>query len=135
MALGAYLVGQRALGMTGLAQAGPLISQLLVALQEQFGPWGMLGCISLVVPVLEEIYFRGVILAGLMRHIPFWVANLTQAALFGLVHENTTLFPFYLALGVVAGWLTKRSESLWPGIVLHMFNNLIAGIMVIVLSR
>jgi membrane protease YdiL (CAAX protease family) len=134
IALGVYLGGQRALATGGLAQASPMISQLLVALQEQVGPVGMLVCIAGLVPVLEELYFRGVILSGLMRHIPFWAANLTQATLFGLVHESVMLFPFYLALGMIAGGMTKKSESLWPGILLHVFNNLLSGIMVIALS-
>lgn len=133
-ALGVYLQGMNLFEGFGVAQASPLVSQLLSALNTSVGPMGMLLCIAVMVPILEEIFFRGILLSGLVRHVPFWAANLVQAVLFGLVHEATTLFPFYLGMGLLTGWLTRKSESLWPGIVMHATNNFIAGMLVIIMS-
>ncbi|MGQ0800734.1 MAG: CPBP family glutamic-type intramembrane protease [Pseudomarimonas sp.] len=31
--------------------------------------------------------------------------------------------PFYLAMGLVAGWLVKKFRALGPAIALHVLNN------------
>lgn len=81
---------------------------------------------GLVVPVVEELVFRGLFLGGLSRHISFGWANVIQASLFALSHDDMPRFPFYLALGLLAGWLVKRTGALSPAIALHALNNLLA---------
>jgi membrane protease YdiL (CAAX protease family) len=77
-------------------------------------------------PMVEEMVFRGFILTGLRRRLPFWPAALISSALFGLAHFqlNVSLYTFGLAL--VLAWLYKKSGSLWPPIILHGLKNLLA---------
>ena len=35
----------------------------------------------------------------------------------------------YLAIGLFAGWLTRRYQSLLPAIVLHSLNNTVATLL------
>jgi membrane protease YdiL (CAAX protease family) len=82
--------------------------------------------IGLLVPIVEEWVFRGLLLGGLARHIHFGWANLLQASLFMVIHDDVMRFPFYLAIGLMAGWLVKRYRSLLPAILLHVINNAVA---------
>jgi membrane protease YdiL (CAAX protease family) len=95
----------------GFAQYGALVTFLLVAV---------------LVPVFEEWVFRGVLLAGFSRHLSFGWANVLQAVLFTLIHDDLSKSPFYFAFGLLAGWLVRRYRYLLPAIALHMLNNGVA---------
>lgn len=90
---------------------------------------GVLMFISVaVVPALcEELLFRGVILSAL---IPYGktTAILGSAILFGLMHQNIEQIFYTTMAGVVLGALCVESGSIWAGVLLHFFNNLIAVI-------
>lgn len=82
--------------------------------------------VALLGPLWEELAFRGMLLGGMARHISFGWANLLQAVLFALVHDDPPRFVFYLALGLLAGWLVRKTRSLAPAIALHALNNALA---------
>jgi hypothetical protein len=85
----------------------------------------VLGVLLLVVlvPVLEELVFRGLLLGGMSRHIGFGWANLLQALLFAAIHGDPPRFLFYLAMGLGTGALVRKMHSLTPAIALHAINN------------
>jgi membrane protease YdiL (CAAX protease family)/tetratricopeptide (TPR) repeat protein len=82
--------------------------------------------ICLLVPIYEEIIFRGVILGSCQRYTNFNIANFIQATLFATVHMNLFLFPLFLSFGIITGNLRKKSGGLLGGIVFHVFNNILA---------
>nr|WP_251047073.1 CPBP family intramembrane glutamic endopeptidase [Hymenobacter sp. ISL-91] len=86
---------------------------------------------GIVVPVLEEVLFRGVMLQGLLRHQRPWVAIGQQALLFGLIHFNPAQSLSAFLIGLLLGWLCYRTGSLLPGIGIHALNNLLASGMMI----
>ncbi len=94
--------------------------------RDTYGPLAALLVVALLVPIFEELVFRGLILGGLTRHISFGWANTLQAVLFASVHDDLPRFPFYLALGLLAGWLVKKTRALGPAIALHVANNALA---------
>jgi uncharacterized protein len=74
----------------------------------------------------QELEFRGLLLGALERVTRPWVANLGQAVFFGLAHIAVQyegpagpFVPVTIALGFVLGWLTQRTGSLWPAIIIH----------------
>lgn len=90
---------------------------------------------------IEEIAFRGFLLPQLERFAGnFWTANVLTACLFAAIHfpgwilaSETTLVPGRLIstaeilfLGLLLGYLSRRSASLWSCIILHAVNNLLA---------
>jgi membrane protease YdiL (CAAX protease family) len=93
---------------------------------EAVGPVATLLLVALVVPILEEITFRGLLLGGMARHISFGGANVIQALLFAAVHDDWPRFPYYFVLALIAGWLVRRYRSVGPAILLHMLNNALA---------
>ncbi len=81
--------------------------------------------ICLVPAFVEEFAFRGVTLFTLRRYGD-WFAILVSALLFGVFHGNVIQLPFAFCLGVAAGYITLRTDSLWPAITLHFINNAIS---------
>lgn len=86
-----------------------------------------------VAPVVEELLFRGVLLSGLMRHMHVRWATLISALVFGCVHLPDFGFAWYaiptlVMLGVALAVLRLRSRSLWPAVIMHASNNLLAVI-------
>src|SRR5450759_2628493 len=74
----------------------------------------------------QELQFRGLLLGALDRVAPPWAANLGQAAFFGLAHiavqyqgPADAFVPVTVALGWLFGWITQKTGSLWPAIIIH----------------
>lgn len=82
--------------------------------------------VALLGPLWEEIAFRGLLLGGMARHISFGWANALQATAFALVHGDPPRFLYYLAMGLMTGWLVRQTRSLAPAIALHMLANTLA---------
>ncbi len=79
-----------------------------------------------VFPALfEEFAYRGVILQSLRRYGD-WFAILVSAFLFGLLHGNIIQIPFAFLVGILLGWCTVVSGSMWIGIAIHFGNNLLS---------
>jgi uncharacterized protein len=88
--------------------------------------------VAVLVPIYEELVFRGFVLGGLARHISFGWANFWQALLFALLHFDFPHFAFYFLLGLLAGWLVRRTRGLAAPMALHAANNAVACIALLV---
>lgn len=82
-------------------------------------------------PLVEELLFRGVLLSALLRRLRAIWAVLASAVLFALVHLPELHWLWYALpnlalLGVALAWLRLRSGSLWPAVIAHACNNLLA---------
>ena len=82
---------------------------------------------ALVAPLLEELIFRGLLLTGLQRRLhKWWLSCGISSGLFALGHVSQGLegMCFALVFGVMACYLVKICQSLWPGAVVHSLINL-----------
>jgi CAAX protease family protein len=98
-------------------------------LGDKLGPVGVqILLIVLVVPVCEEVCFRGMLFGGLRERMPGLVAALISGLVFGALHAGTgvTAVPPLMVFGVILALLYERTGSIVPGILLHMLNNSIA---------
>ena len=78
-------------------------------------------------PIAEELVFRGLTLyyaQKFTRH--FWLANLIQGVLFGIMHMNLVQGIYATVLGMVLGFVYHRFRSLYASIWLHIFFNFLA---------
>jgi membrane protease YdiL (CAAX protease family) len=86
--------------------------------------------VVVVAPFSEEIFFRGFMFTGLRRRLPFIVAAVISAAIWGLFHfTGPGSWGVVLQLsvfGVILAWLYQRTGSIWPTIAVHALNNLLA---------
>jgi membrane protease YdiL (CAAX protease family) len=81
---------------------------------------------SVVAPIVEEVFFRGFIFAGLRTQWPWPVAAAVSAGLFALAHVlPTSLLPIFI-LGCIFAFLYQVSGSIWPAILMHMLTNTVA---------
>ncbi len=79
---------------------------------------------SLSAPIVEELFFRGLLYRSLRNRLPIYQAALFAGALFGLVHITgypLITLPVKALFGVLACLLYERTGSLLPGIALHSF--------------
>lgn len=82
----------------------------------------------IIAPFCEEIFFRGFVLPGLLHDLsPLW-AVIISAALFAVAHADPGSFVPLFAIGLCLGFLRWRTGSTWAGISLHMLNNLLASV-------
>jgi membrane protease YdiL (CAAX protease family) len=109
MLLPATLLGRQGIAPVALARDLPLQ-----------GPASVLQSFA------QELQFRGILLGALDRIAPAWAANLGQAAFFGLAHIAVqyqgpagAFVPVTIVLGLALGWVTQRTGSLWPAIIIH----------------
>lgn len=75
-------------------------------------------------PLAEELCFRGVSLTVLERRgLPFWAANLIQAALFAAFHFNIVQSAYAFVCALVLGGLRQR-DGIGSSVVAHCACNL-----------
>jgi uncharacterized protein len=86
-------------------------------------PWLVMLVGSGLGPVLEEVFFRSFIFAGLRQRYSLPTAAGMSATLFALMHLQWTLFIPLVVLGFLLAALYERSNSLWPPIVTHVMLN------------
>lgn len=94
---------------------------------------GLVLAAVLLAPVVEEIFFRGMIFRSLRNGVGVILAAAISGAFFGLLHwdfatverllQVIPLVVFGIALALLYAW----SGSLWGSIVLHGTNNAIAS--------
>lgn len=85
--------------------------------------------IGVLVPIAEELVFRGAILRSLLTLFGtrwHWVAIFISAILFGVVHGNPAQFIHAGLMGMLIGWMYYRTGSIFPGVVFHWINNTVA---------
>ena len=88
--------------------------------------------IGLLVPIAEEIYFRGYLLPRLSR-FGFWAVPI-HTILFGLFHVWTPWMAVARAIGVIPlAYITQRKQNIYIGIIVHILINTLDVVMGIML--
>jgi membrane protease YdiL (CAAX protease family) len=79
-----------------------------------------------VVPVIEEMLFRGMLQTLLRSYIGRpWRAIIIASLIFAMFHENPQHWPALFAFGLVLGYAYEKSGSLFRSIFLHLIFNAI----------
>jgi uncharacterized protein len=74
-------------------------------------------------PVIEELFFRGLLFRSLRRRYGPWVAIVGSAVVFGLAHFELLQLPALILFGLVLGVLAEKTGRLGPGIMAHAAFN------------
>ncbi|MBR1739319.1 MAG: CPBP family intramembrane metalloprotease [Ruminococcus sp.] len=85
-----------------------------------------LAYVILVGPIIEETIYRGFILGALSRY-GSGTAILVSSLAFGLMHGNISQAASAFATGALYAAIAIRCGSVFPTIVIHMVNNIIAS--------
>jgi membrane protease YdiL (CAAX protease family) len=105
------------------------VHAVLEALEDSaWGPWGtvQLSIAAIVVaPIAEELFFRGLLLQALWRHLGHaWPAAVLSGVAFGLIHVQLpqTVLPL-ATMGVILGYVRVRYRSLTACVLTHALFN------------
>lgn len=82
--------------------------------------------VGVFVPIGEELFFRGFILPAVRNRWGPVAAVLISAMLFALFHVDPGLYLPTFILGVSLGAARVWTGSLWPSIMIHMAQNILA---------
>ena len=80
-------------------------------------------CIAVVVPLLEETLFRGLVYANLRKVFPVPASVIISAVIFGAAHGNLEQFAYAVVLGIVLAYVYEKFDSLWASFAIHMAFN------------
>ena len=78
---------------------------------------------SILIPIAEELLFRGIVFAEFRRAFKPIVAILLNAAIFAIYHWNLPQSGYVFIAGIVFASAYYWSESLWFPMILHMLYN------------
>ncbi len=80
---------------------------------------------ALLVPLMEEFAFRGVIFSALRKHGTTF-AIITSALIFAMAHLEVSSVVFAFVAGLALGFVYSRTHNLWVTAFIHGINNAIA---------
>jgi len=88
---------------------------------------------GVLVPIGEELYFRGLLHGWLRARFGAGVGVLASSVLFGLGHaDNAGVMASSFLLGLLCAIVLERNRSLWLTIAIHAANNSLAVVLVYV---
>ena len=90
--------------------------------------------VAVLVPIVEEILFRGILYKGLRQKLGFISAAILSSIIFAVLHiqshlvwqANLILITVILCLSLGITYAYEKTGNLWVCIIIHMINNAIA---------
>ena len=84
--------------------------------------------LAILVPIVEELFFRGMVVTFLANATHAVIAIFISAAVFALFHIDPSYFSmnqviYIFCLGTIFGTAAMVTRSIWPGVLLHAMNN------------
>jgi membrane protease YdiL (CAAX protease family) len=95
-------------------------------LTDKASGWGIVLLVVVVAigaPVVEEMFYRGLVLRSFQARINDVIALILSAFLFAAAHFELLQLPGLFLFGLVAGFLAKRARRLGPAIFAHIGFN------------
>jgi hypothetical protein len=114
------IVHNVALMILGVDTQGEQILQLFAKLDSPL--WFIIVGV-IFAPIVEELFFRGFLFQGFRQKYGWINGGLLSSAIFGAAHlDLVALIPTFI-LGCLLAYMYHRSNSVWPGIILHILVN------------
>jgi membrane protease YdiL (CAAX protease family)/tetratricopeptide (TPR) repeat protein len=104
-----------------LQKSAPLLVEAV-----RLSPVSSLLSIALVIPIAEEILFRGLLFGALQKRWRPNIVIIVTALLFAAIHLELVAYIPLFFLGLVLGWARSRSGSIGLPILIHSVNNFLA---------
>lgn len=127
----------------GICMAANIITSYIIIFMSFFGmelsapelarPQGVFGFLLSVAEVavtaafVEEISLRGCVMQNLRKYGDSFAVVMSALA-FGIMHMNLVQAPFAIIVGLGLGYITVKTDSLWPAIIIHALNNLLSTV-------
>lgn len=85
--------------------------------------WASFFMVALLGPVLEELFFRGILHSGFRKSANAMQAAVISAVLFGMMHMNFNQALYAFVLGMILAVLKEVTGSLLAPILVHIVFN------------
>lgn len=105
-------------------------SQMSDTIQSNVQSFIGMVCIIILIPIFEEILFRGLIFNELRKHINLTLSIILQAAIFALFHGNVVQGIYTFVLGIVAALIYIQTKSILGNMFLHCIFNLMGSVVI-----
>jgi membrane protease YdiL (CAAX protease family) len=79
--------------------------------------------LAVLAPLVEELIFRGLLYGWIAGRWGTFAAWMVSSLAFAAAHYEPAHIVLVLPLGFFFGWLRRRTDSLLPSLVSHIFNN------------
>ncbi len=83
-------------------------------------------CVGVIIPIMEEYIFRGVIYKRMRRYVTAKRAIVSSAIFFGIYHGNTVQMIYGALCGLLLAYLYEKFGSIKAPILAHMLMNIVA---------
>lgn len=77
----------------------------------------------ILIPIAEDLVFRGIVQGELRRVMPGFMAVIIQAVIFALVHVNPIQISYVIIPALILGAIYEWTRSIYVPIILHMIFN------------
>jgi uncharacterized protein len=74
-------------------------------------------------PLVEELFYRGLLLRSLNRYVPAIPSIVLCGVVFGAAHFDLVTLPGLALFGMVLAWLAQRNGRLGPSVLAHAAFN------------
>lgn len=91
--------------------------------------------VVIVVPLIEELLFRGIVFRSLQKVFPVWISIVLSAILFGAYHMNLVQAVYATFMGIIAGIIYHKTNRLRYPIIVHAANNFIGAMQSFIPSK
>lgn len=88
----------------------------------------------ILIPIYEEIFYRGIIFGYLKKQYSIVIAVFVQALIFSIMHFNFVQSTYTFLLGLVLGLIYIYTESIIGNIIMHITFNLLGTVIIPKLS-
>lgn len=112
-----------------VSQVGPEPQGVKEALKVSRDPaqfLASLAVMAVLAPLVEELVFRGLLYGWLASRWNSGLAWIVSSLAFAAAHYEPAHIVIVLPLGLLFGWLRRRTDSLVPSICAHVANNAFA---------
>ena len=90
--------------------------------------WTVVGVVF-VIPVIEELIFRGLVYKRVRYYFGVLPAIISSAVYFGIYHMNVPQAIYATILGLLMAWIYTKFETIWAPILFHVSANGISVIL------
>lgn len=79
--------------------------------------------VILIGPIVEEVLLRGILFRKLEKAFPMIPCIILSGVFFGIMHLNLVQGLYAIPIGIFLGYLTYKTKSVIPAIIVHILNN------------
>ncbi|HMS91966.1 MAG TPA: CPBP family intramembrane metalloprotease [Candidatus Saccharibacteria bacterium] len=91
-----------------------------------WGLWVSFAFTVIVIPIIEELYFRGIIFPAVTKRFGWIIGIAGSSMVFAVLHGQYNVMIYTFILGCVLCVMYIRLKSIVPGIIFHIINNAVA---------